>query len=150
MSVCTLLAANDPLPKVIPEKEYPVYYNVDTNIIDDGGADDNYCLLPFEDVKSYSDKQYGVSLEWEYFTEGRGKRIIDYINEALLYTDSVEIWHVWLSDYWEYDERPFIHKEQKTIDKLTVEDIKRIDDALIWDKQGDKRPHFYCIEITKR
>ncbi len=149
MSVCTILAADYSLQEVKPEKEYPVYVNVDKKIIDDGGADDNYFLNHFEDVKSYSERQYGVSLEWEYFTEGRGRQIIDYIKEILQHTDRVELWHVWLSDYWEYDERPIIHKEQKKIEEMVPENIKRIDDAMIWDKQGGKRPHFYCLEITK-
>ncbi len=148
MSVCTILAADGILPKVIPEKTYPIYVNVDKKIVDDGGADDNYFLYPFEDVRSYSERQYGVSLEWEYFTEGRGIQIIDYIRNVLLHTDCVELWHIWLSDYWEYDERPIIHKEQKSVDELVAEDIKKIDDAVIWDKEG-KRPHFYCLKITK-
>ena len=30
----------------------------------DGDADDNYFLLPFADVREYSDKKNGVYLEW--------------------------------------------------------------------------------------
>lgn len=35
----------------------------------DGDADDNYFLLPFADVREYSDKKNGVYLEWNYYTE---------------------------------------------------------------------------------
>ncbi len=149
MSVCTFLAADVQLPEVKPEKVYPIYVNVDEGTIDDGGADDNYSLYLFRDVSTYSEKKYGVCLEWQYFTEGRAKQMIDYIEKVLLDTDSVELWHVWLTDYWEYDERPIMHKTQTTIDKLTTEDIKKIDDAEVWRKDEKNRPFFYCLQIVR-
>ncbi len=149
MSVCIFIAADCPLPKIRPPKEYPVHINVDCGTIDDGGADDNYFLLPFDDVGTYSEKKYGVCLEWTQYTEGRARQIIDYIKNAVQKSNSVELWNVWLMDYWEYDERPYIHKETVAIDKLTVNEIKKINDVENWNNKDTNRPSFYCIEIIK-
>ena len=46
MSVCTFLASDYPLPEVAPAQEYPLEINIDSATIYDGGADDNYFLLP--------------------------------------------------------------------------------------------------------
>ena len=91
MSVCTFIAANCPLPDVRPSKEYDVHIDIDTGVIDDGGADDNFYLFQFLDVRHYTDKQNAVKLEWYVYTEGRGQRIIDYITAALEQTETVEI-----------------------------------------------------------
>lgn len=71
MSVHTFIAANCPLDEVRPSVEYPVEINVDTRTIFDGDADDNFYLYNFKEVTDYADKEYGVYLEWAYFTEGR-------------------------------------------------------------------------------
>lgn len=118
----------------------------------DGGADDNYFLHSFQDVQNYSDKKNGVCLEWNYFTEGRAKQIIEYIKNALQNTTSIELWHVWLMDYYEFEDRPVIHKQTVSIDELTTKHIKEIDDAEIWntpDKMYPNRPSFYCLEIKR-
>ena len=46
MSVCTFLASDSPLSEVASTQEYPLEINIDTGTIYDGGADDNYFLLP--------------------------------------------------------------------------------------------------------
>ena len=148
MSVCTFIASNSSLPSVSPSKKYPVYINIDTGVIDDGGADDNFYLNEFHDVDLYSDKEYGVWLEWNY-TDGRAKKIINYIKHALQETDSVELWHVWLMDYYEYEDRPIIYHSTISIDNLTIEDIKKLDNENIWkNKDYPNRPSFYCLTIT--
>ena len=100
---------------------------------------------------SYSEKKYGVSLEWNY-TDGRAKRIVEYIKTALLKADSVEFWLVWLTDYYEFEDRPFIHKKTVPISELNIEHIKEIDSAVIWntpDKTYPNRPSFYCLTVTR-
>ena len=99
-----------PCPKSRHRKIIPLYIDLDTGTIFDGGADDNYCLLPFDEVDLYCEKKYGVYLELPQFTDGRAGQIMDYIRTALMQTDSVEIWNVWLSGYWEFDDRPHICK----------------------------------------
>ena len=151
MSVCKFIAADIPLQEVEPSKEYPLHIDLDKGIIDDGGADDNFFLLPFQDVQDYSDKKYGVYLEWDY-TDGRAEQILKYIREALEETDQVEFWHVWLMDCYEYEDSPVIHKQTISIKKMTIQDIYELDKADIWnglDKQIPSRPSFYCLKITR-
>jgi len=151
LSICTFIASDFPLEEFTPSQDYPLEINVDSSTICDGGADDNYFLLPFWDVKDYTDKEYGVYLQWNY-THGRANRIIEYIKDALNETDSIEFWHVWLMDYYEFEERPFIHKKTLSITQLTAEHINEIDNAPIWntpDKLYPQRPSFYCLTITR-
>ena len=149
MSVCTFLAADVALQEVAPTKEYPLQIDIDNGKIYDGDADDNFFLNIFEDVQSYTDKKYGVCLEWAYYTDGRAEQILEYIKDVLQSTDSVEIWHVWLMDYYEYDERPVIRKNTMSINELTINEIKELDKAEIWNNQDSNRPSFYCLKVTR-
>ena len=151
MSICRFIASDMPLIEFEPSREYPFHVNIDEGTIYDGGADDNYFLFNFKDVDLYTDKEYGVYLEWDY-TEGRAKQIIEYIKKALEESESVEFWSVWLMDYYEYEDRPYIHRKEISIDELSVEDIKEISDAKIWnnpDKMNPERSSFYCLTITR-
>ena len=152
MSVCTFLAADTPLPEVAPSQAYPLHIRMENGIVtvEDGGADDNYFLKVFQDVSCYTDKKHGVHLEWHY-TDGRAKQLITYIKTALQHTDVVELWHIWLGDYYEFEDSPVIHRQTISADELTAEDIKDIDSAEVWntpDKRYPNRPSFYCITIT--
>lgn len=151
MSVCIFMASDFPLPEFTPSRDYPVEIDVDRGIIFDGGADDNYELHDFKDVANYTDKQYGVCLEWNY-TDGRAEQIIAYINTALQKSQVIEFWHVWLMDYYEFEDRPFLHRKTISIEELTPEHIKEINEADIWntpDKMYPNRPSFYCLAITR-
>ena len=151
MSVCTFIASNSPLKEVVPEKEYPIAINLDNGTIDDGGADDNYFLLPFHDVSDYTDKKYGVYLEWDY-TDGRAEQILNYMRAALGEAEQIEFWHVWLGDYYEYEDSPVIHKRTISIKDMTIQNVREIDKADIWnkpDKLLPSRPSFYKLIITK-
>lgn len=109
----------------------------------------NFYLHIFEDVQRYSDKKYGVWLEWHY-TYGRAKKILEYIKSALEHESSIEIWHVWLADYYEYEESPLIQKCTVPFSDVTIDDIKEIDTAAIWntpDRRNPIRPSFYCLVI---
>ena len=151
MSVCKFIASDMPLAEFRPSQEYPYHVNIDDGTIYDGDADDNYFLFFFKDVDLYTEREYGVYLEWDY-TEGRARQIIEYIKKALEESESVEFWSVWLMDYYEYEDRPYIHRTEISIDELTVEDIKKINDAEIWnksDKMNPERPSYYCLTITR-
>ena len=152
MSVCTFISSDFPLTEVSPVQDYPFEINLDNGTMYDGGADDNYFLHFFQDVQNYTDKKNGVCLEWNYFTEGRAKQIIKYMKNALQDTASIELWHVWLTDYYEFEDKPVIHRQTVSIDELTTKHIKEIDDAEIWnipDKMYPSRPSFYCLEIKR-
>lgn len=151
MSVCKFIASDFPLTEFAPSQDYPVKIDIDKGTIDDGGADDNYYLIPFKSVKDYTDKDYGVYLEWNY-TDGRAEQVIEYIKVALQKADVIELWKVWLMDYYEFEDRPFIHKKTISISELTTEHIKEIDNSEIWntpDKTYTERPSFYCLVITR-
>lgn len=83
MSCCVFIAADTPLPEVTPSQNDPLHIDLDTGTIFDGGADDNDCLLPFDEVDLYSEKKYGVYLELPQFTNGRAEQITAYIRTAL-------------------------------------------------------------------
>ena len=151
MSACTFIASDYPLPEAVPAQKYPVEINVDTGTIYDGGMDDNYYLFPFPDVSDYTNKKYGVYLEWNY-TDGRAEQILKYVRTALEKTEVIELWHVWLGDYYEYEDSPVIHKRTFTIDEMTVRDIYELEHAEIWnhpDKYIPSRPSFYCLKIVR-
>ena len=151
MSVCKFIAADVPLQEVRPSKDYPVHIDIDNRTIDDGGTDDNFFLFPFKDVRDYTNKKHGVCLEWNY-TEGRAELILDYIKENLKKTEEIELWHVWLMDYYEYEESPVIKKRTISISEMTIQDIKELDNAEIWnhpDKHLPVRPSFYCIKVGR-
>lgn len=151
MSACMFIASDAPLPEFAPPQDHPVRIDLDSGTTDDGGADDNYVLTTFRDVKDYTDKEYGVTLEWN-FTDGRANQLIDYIRSALQKADSVEVRHVWLTDYFEFEERPFLHRTTLSVNELTPAHLKQIDNAVIWntpDKQYPQRPSFYCLTITQ-
>ena len=143
MSGCVFLAADCPLPEIGPSKNYPVSFNSDTGKIFDGGADDNFSLISFGEC----DKKYAVSIELQQFTAGRATRIIDYIKTALAQTESVEIWNVWLLEYWDYDDRPYISKKTIHIGELTAENIEIIYNASNLGMKDRNHPVFYCLKI---
>jgi len=149
MSVCKFIASDASLSEVASRKDYPLEINIDNGTIYDGGADDNYFLLSFGAVSDYTNKKHAVYLEWNY-TDGRAEQILEYIKENLKKTEEIELWHVWLMDYYEYEDSPVIHKRRISIKELTIRDIKEWDNAEIWnhpDKHLPGRPSFYCIKV---
>lgn len=151
MSACKFIASDMHLVEFAPSRKYPLHIDLSNGTLDDGGADDNYFLISFENVARYTNRKYGVYLEWNY-TEGRAKKIIEYIKAALQETEVIEFWNVWLIDYYELEDRPFIHRKTIAIGELTVEHIKEMDNAIIWntsDKMYPDRPSFYCLTITR-
>ena len=127
MSVCTFLASDYLLPEV------------------------DYFLYSFRDVRDYTDKSYGVYLEWDC-TDEEANELLKYIKEGLKKDKSIELWHVWLGDYYEYEDSPVIHKKVRSIKELTVQDIQELASAEIFnhpDKYILSRPSFYCLKITR-
>lgn len=153
MSECIFLAAGCPLRELSPAEDYPLEVNVDLGTVCDGDADDNFFLRRFDEAGSYSALPYGVQLEWAYYTEGRARRILDYIEALLRETDRVELWKVWLDGcYHEAEERPFVHRCTVPFRDLTTEDIREINDAEVWNRPDPRhptRPSFYCLTINR-
>lgn len=149
MSVCTFLAANCVLKEKL-HPEYDSFIEIDTvkGTIYDGDRDDDYALLKFEDISSYSELSQGVIIEWNYCTPGRARDIIGYIKNVLRECDLVELWNVWLMDYYEYDERPRYRKKEISAEELKPEDIMDISNANVWEN-STVRPTYYCLKIRK-
>ena len=77
MSNCVFIASDRPLPEVRASQDYALHINVDPGTISDGGADDNYSLLTFDEADLYCNKKYGVYLELPQFTDGRARKIMN-------------------------------------------------------------------------
>ena len=95
--------------------------------------------------------KHGVYLEWDY-TDGRAEQILKYMRAALEETEKLEFWHVWLGDYYEYEDSLVVHKRTISIKDMTIQDVEAIDTANIWnkpDKQMPSRPSFYKLIITR-
>ena len=75
MSNCIFIASDKPLHEVKPSQDYPLHINLDTGTISDGGADDNYSFLPFDEVDLYCKKKYGAEF---------GKHIDVMLDESLM------------------------------------------------------------------
>lgn len=121
MSVCTFLAADCELPeKMRPSYESRVEIDTKKGTIYDGDRDDDFALLNFDEVENYTELCHGVIIEWNYCTIGRAEQIIKYIEDALTKCDQVQIWTVWLTDYYEYDERPRYKTREISIKELTA------------------------------
>ena len=131
MSICRLIASDTPLPEFVP---------------DAGGVE----LIPFDSVKAHTNRAYGVCLEGD--AAGWESRIAEYIRTALMQADAVEFWNVWFMDYYEFEDRPYVHRRTVTVAELTPVQIRETADAVIWntpDKRYPERPSFYCLKIIK-
>lgn len=104
MSVCTFLASDVPLEEWRPSQDDPLCVNLD------GSADDCFFSYPFSEVRTYTSKPFGVVLSWNG-SERSARKIMEYIRMAIQKADSIELWHVWLTDYYEFEDRPFFASE---------------------------------------
>lgn len=129
-------------PKTILFCDFEINIDTDTGSIFDGDADDNFALLQFRETRDYCHKPYGVYLEWNYFTEGRGRRIIEYIKKLTIQTNCVEIWSVWLGA-----ENPKIITNVIKNDDLKTCHIKEFIDLDNFDSNILLKEDEYCKEI---
>ena len=152
MSYCTYLAANSSLPlKKWPDKDYPLEVNINpktnTQTVFDGDADDNFALLPIGTDDAYSGKTTAVALCWNYYTEGRAKQVVEYIETALKECECVELWRVWLLGNNE-EIVPSIQLNTISINELTTDMIREIDDYDVFDGVYNPHPVFRCLRIV--
>lgn len=147
MSLCTFLAAGCELPEKDRPEHSTLEIDLERNTVFDGNAADNYGLFPFHDFDGHTELPYAVCLEWNYFTPGRAKNLIKYISAALENCARVELWHVWLTGYCEYVERPYRKTKTVSIRDLTVEDIQDICEFNVWANDKNK-PTDACLIIT--
>ncbi len=130
MSVCTFLATNVPLPEVLPKSD----------------EDDSFFLFPFDEAGLYTNQKHALLPEWNC-TEEQSHRLIQYLREALRSAETVELWHVWLVDGWDYEDRPVFRHASLAIDDLLPEHLRELDDKEVLERAG--RSTAYCLSITK-
>ena len=144
MSVCTFIAADVSLQEAALARDG---YTTD---IDDSIEYEGF-LLPFSEVDCYTDKPYAVYTEW-HDTETAAEQTLAYIKHVLQQTDTVELWHVWLGDYYEFEDRPVVHRRTLAIEELTAAQLCAFDELENWntpDKRYPSRPSFYCWEVRR-
>lgn len=133
MSVCTFLASNLPLPRI------------ERHEAEDIG------LFPLRLVPRPCEKPYAAEVEAD-MTEAAAEQLLEQLRAALLRSETVELWRVWLMDYWEFEERPYLHTSIRRFHDLTPEEVIAVADAEVWnkpDKDYPERPSFYRLIITR-
>lgn len=131
-------------PKVILWSDLDIRKEIDsvTRKVVDNGVDDDFSIRPFEYYPElHTTKQYMAKLDWDVYSEGRARHIIEYIKKHMEQVDEMEIWNVWLTNL----EIPAIHRTEIKLDDVTVETIRMIDDIEV---SRDPITH-YCYTIRK-
>ncbi len=103
------------------------------------------CLRMFKDILTKIWRMDGMALYIQ-----TGKENTGVYKNSLEHEASIEIWHVWLTDYYEYNESPVIQKCAVSFSDVSIDDIKEIDNAEIWntpDRRNPLRLSFYCLVI---
>ncbi len=119
---------------------------IDTTLgtIEDGGFDDDFAILKLDDTTEdiYTEKKYRCYLEWMLYTEGRSKKIIEYVKRHLEHTDEIEIWRIWMGN----ENRPYIKKRTIHIDEFTPIDLQKLEGL---DVSSEPITH-HCLVITSQ
>lgn len=142
MSACTFLASD------IPLNNYTYLYNKEIFIGKNNNIEfyTNRYLSLFEkdNVIDYTNKKYGVEIQWDY-DEELGEKIIDYISDVLKETECIELWSIWNSDENPND----IKKFNFSIKNITPDLLKMFELLEFWINPRTNKPTFYCINITR-
>jgi len=133
MSVCTFLASNLPLPRVERvEAEDVGLFPLRLPPLP--------CELPYAAEVEAADHHRAAA------------QLLEQIRAALGRSETVELWRAWLMDYYEFEERPYLHTGVRRFCDLTEEEIIALDTAEVWnkpDKAYPNRPSFYRLIITR-
>lgn len=134
MSVCTFFASDLLLPRVDRRE---------------GGEFD---IFPLRLAPAPCERPFAAELEAPELSIESAERILFYIQNLLKSAESVELWRVWLMDYWEFEDRPYLHTSVRPISELTAEELIALNDAEVWnkpDKAYPERPSFYRLIVTR-
>lgn len=110
-------------PKVLLYSDRAITINAD-GTIEDGDFDDDFSIwLTEKDCGMKTEKEFCGILEWTKYTSGRAKEVIRYLEEQLINTSEIELWHIWI------EEGVFhrLNKKVISIKDLTPEDIEALD-----------------------
>ena len=133
MSCCTFLASDRPLPRIERQKQ------------------EDLGLLPLLVVPRPCELTCAAEVEAE-LTLDTAEQLLAQIRAALGQSESVELWRVWLMDFWEFEERPYLHTSVRRYGELMLEELLAVAKAEVWnkpDKAYPDRPSFYRLIITR-
>ena len=115
-------------PDILLWSDTEIIIDIEQHTFDDGGVYDDFAIFPIEKTADIlSEKRFYACLEWQY-TEERANKVVQYIKEHLEHTDEVEVWRIWMGS--DYPQR--ISKSRIPADKLTTEDVRKIDSLDPW------------------
>ena len=84
------------------------------------------------------------------FSDSMAAQYIHYAESFLRKTERLEIWRVWLmGDYYEIYERPVVRRCGIKLCDLTIDILRELYDAEVWNNTEKQRPSFYCLEILR-
>ena len=128
-------------PGVLLWSDISIVIDTDKGTVDDGNFDDDFSIYspePEFDPSGHS-KPFRVVIECR-MTEGRAKRILDYIRGQLEKTGEIQLWSVLLSD----DDQKTVWYDAR-IDELTPEDLLEIEKLPC----REEPPKMHCVRIRK-
>lgn len=131
-------------PNVILWSDLDMRKEIDpvTRKVVDNGIDDDFSIRAFEFCSEvYTTKKYMAEINWDVYSEGRAKNIVEYIKRHMETADELEIWNVWLTNL----ETPAIHRSEIKLEDITEEIIKMIDEIEV---SCNPLTH-YCFTIRK-
>lgn len=100
---------------------------------DDGGPDGDFEVIPIEKTgEMHTQKQFCASLEGEWYAHGCVDQVIEYIKEQLAHVAEVEIWHIWMGDYYP----PQIKKVKLYADELDARVLREIEGLDLWQEKN--------------
>lgn len=138
MSRVLMFASNRPFKEVPFPEDFEIHIDTKLRTVNDGGGDDLFGISPSHGyLEITTDMKYFAELSWFTYTPGRAARIIEYIREHLKTIGEIELWHVWLDN-------GFYHRVRKcyvSIDELTVEMLREIDQLPVSEQPAERRPH---------
>ncbi len=128
MSCAMFIVSDCPLKEVSYPPDFAIYVDIDRKIVDDGGKDDGFAIIPTKRVLEIpSEKTYYAVLEWQY-TPGRAKKIIEYLREQVKTAGEMELWHVWQDMGFDHQ----VRTAEILINELTIDDIQELYEIEVW------------------
>lgn len=129
-------------PDVLLCSDREVIFDIDNKTIEDGNFDDDFNIWLAESSQGLrTDKEYCAYIDWNKYTRGRAKQLIEYLKEQLNYGQEIELWYTWL------DNGPLhcVKVVEIPIDDLKPEDIEELEKQEVY-----KEPLTdYCYRITR-
>lgn len=138
MSRIMMFASNRPFKEVPFPEDFEIHIDTKLRTVNDGGGDDLFGISPSDGfLEITTDMKYFAELSWFTYTPGRAERIIEYLRDHLKTTDKIELWNGWLDNGFNHR----VRKRYVSIDELTVDILREIDQLPVGEQPQERRPH---------